>query len=109
MPNQKSEVAFQEGPERHLSEKLDTEEAENVVADEERRNVERRVVRKLDMTLMPMVWVLFLFNYLDRNNIAQAKLNRIEKDLGLVGSQFNTAISILNVGYGPAEARLYHC
>lgn len=31
---------------------------------------EKRLVRKLDMTLMPMVWVLYLFNYLDRNNIA---------------------------------------
>ncbi|KAL6408708.1 major facilitator superfamily transporter [Ilyonectria robusta] len=31
---------------------------------------ERRVVRKLDMTLMPMVWILYMFNYLDRNNIA---------------------------------------
>lgn len=38
--------------------------------DAETRRQERRLVRKLDMTLMPMVWVLYLFNYLDRNNIA---------------------------------------
>lgn len=31
---------------------------------------ERKVVRKLDMTLVPMVWVLYMFNYLDRNSIA---------------------------------------
>lgn len=31
---------------------------------------EKSLVRKLDMTLVPMVWVLYLFNYLDRNNIA---------------------------------------
>lgn len=31
---------------------------------------ERKIVRKLDMTLLPMVWVLYMFNYLDRNNIA---------------------------------------
>ena len=30
----------------------------------------RRLVRKLDMTLMPMIWILYLFNYLDRNNIS---------------------------------------
>ena len=34
------------------------------------RRREKKLVRKLDMTLMPMVWVLYLFNYLDRNNIA---------------------------------------
>jgi len=31
---------------------------------------EKRLVRKLDYTLMPTIWVLYLFNYLDRNNIA---------------------------------------
>lgn len=35
---------------------------------------EKKLVRKLDATLMPMVWVLYLFNYLDRNNIAYAIL-----------------------------------
>ena len=29
---------------------------------------------------------------------SQAKLGGFEKDLGLVGDQFNTAVSILNVG-----------
>lgn len=37
-------------------------------------------------------------NYLDRNAIAQARLNNLEKDLKLVGSQYNTCISILFVG-----------
>lgn len=31
---------------------------------------EKKLVRRLDLTLMLMVWVLYLFNYLDRNNIA---------------------------------------
>ncbi|KAJ9666158.1 hypothetical protein H2201_003837 [Coniosporium apollinis] len=60
---------------------------------------EKKLVRKLDMTLMPMIWVLYMFNYLDRNNIAQARLNTFEEDLGLVGTDFNVAVSILNVGY----------
>lgn len=34
------------------------------------RAAERKIVRKLDLTLMPMVWILYMFNYLDRNNIA---------------------------------------
>lgn len=38
-------------------------------------------------------------NYLDRNAIAQARLNNLEDDLGLVGNQFNVAVSILFVGY----------
>lgn len=67
-------------------------------ATEEYRIKERKLVRKLDLTLMPTVWILYLFNYLDRNNIAQARLNTFTQDLGLVGNQFNIAVSILNVG-----------
>jgi MFS family permease len=36
---------------------------------------------------------------LDQNALANAKLNTIEKDLKLKGTQFNTAVSILYVGY----------
>lgn len=38
--------------------------------DQDRCNVERRIVRKLDMTLMPMVWIVYLIAYMDRNNLA---------------------------------------
>jgi len=38
-------------------------------------------------------------NKLDQNALANAKLNTLEKDLKLVGKQYNTAISILYVGY----------
>lgn len=34
------------------------------------RELERKIVRRLDMTLMPCLWVLYLFNYLDRSSIA---------------------------------------
>uniref|UniRef100_A0A8H7KB78 Major facilitator superfamily (MFS) profile domain-containing protein n=1 Tax=Bionectria ochroleuca TaxID=29856 RepID=A0A8H7KB78_BIOOC len=66
---------------------------------EEYDAAEKSLVRKLDLTLVPMVWLLYLFNYLDRNNIAQARLSSFEKDLGLKGNEFNVAVSILNIGY----------
>jgi sugar phosphate permease len=69
----------------------------------ESKSAERRIVRKLDMTLLPMVWVLYMFNYLDRNNIAQARLDDFEADVGIIGNQFNVAVSILNVGYMLAQ------
>lgn len=34
------------------------------------RQLEKKVVRRLDMTLMPCLWGLYLFNYLDRASIA---------------------------------------
>jgi hypothetical protein len=56
-----------------LDAKLKTEHISDVEAaplDEEWFRQEKSVVRKLDLTLLPIVWVLYMFNYLDRNNIA---------------------------------------
>jgi hypothetical protein len=44
------------------------------------------------------LYVQDILNYLDRNNIATARLGTLEKDLGLVGNQYNTIISIFFVG-----------
>ncbi|KAL3471555.1 major facilitator superfamily domain-containing protein [Aspergillus californicus] len=37
---------------------------------------------------MPTIFILYLFNYLDRNNIAQAKLDSFSKGLGLKGNNY---------------------
>ncbi|PSN73539.1 MFS general substrate transporter [Corynespora cassiicola Philippines] len=63
------------------------------------RDLEKQVVKRLDMTLMPCLWALYLFNYLDRASIAQARLSTLDEDLNLEGYQFGTAVSILSVGY----------
>lgn len=57
------------------------------------------LVRKIDWRLMPTLCIMYFLNYVDRNAIAQARLNNLEKDLGMTGVQFNTTVSILFVGY----------
>lgn len=52
------------------STKLEAPTLDDPRDDPDWQNVSKRLVRKLDMTLLPMVWVLYMFNYLDRNNIA---------------------------------------
>lgn len=64
----------------------------------DREALEKKVVRRLDMTLLPCLWILYLFNYLDRTNIAQARLDTFEEDLGLLHGQFNIAVSVLTAG-----------
>ncbi|OJD39847.1 major facilitator superfamily transporter [Diplodia corticola] len=61
--------------------------------------VEIALVRKLDRWIMPMLWSMYWLNYLDRNAIALARLNNLEEDLGLTGTQYQTCVSILFVGY----------
>lgn len=49
--------------------------------------------------LQPMLWSMYWLNYLDRNAIALARINTLEDDLKLKGSQYQTCVSILFVGY----------
>lgn len=42
----------------------------------------------------PTLCIMYFLNYVDRNAIAQAKLNGLEDDLGMTGVQFNTAVSM---------------
>ncbi|GAB1519234.1 hypothetical protein RhiTH_002300 [Rhizoctonia solani] len=65
---------------------------------EERRRMERKLLRKLDARMSIMV-VIYILNYIDRNNAAAAKLRGFETDLGLKGKEFATLLSILYVGY----------
>ncbi|CCE85803.1 Piso0_005437 [Millerozyma farinosa CBS 7064] len=69
------------------------------LTEEELEKLSKRTVRKLDIRIFPMVVLIYILNYLDRNNIASARLGGLEDDLNLKGSQYETCISILFVGY----------
>lgn len=60
---------------------------------------ERKLVRKLDAHIIPLVMVLYLFSFLDRVNIGNARLYGLEEDLGLSSNQFQVAVSLLFVTY----------
>lgn len=64
---------------------------------------EKKLVRKLDLHIIPFVMLLYLFSFLDRVNIGNARLYGLEEDLGLTGNQYQTAVSILFVTYLLAE------
>ena len=51
--------------------------------------VESRLKRKIDLRLLPMIILMYIMNYLDRNNIAAARLAGLENELHLTGVQFN--------------------
>jgi sugar phosphate permease len=63
------------------------------------KHAERKLVRKLDCFIIPITMLLYLFSFLDRVNIGNARLYGLEEDLGLHGSQYQTAVSILFVTY----------
>jgi MFS family permease len=60
---------------------------------------EKALVRKLDFCIIPLVMCLYLFSFLDRVNIGNARLYGLQEDLRLSSTQFQTAVSILFVTY----------
>ncbi|KAI5844487.1 major facilitator superfamily domain-containing protein [Morchella snyderi] len=66
---------------------------------EESLALEKRLRRKIDLRLMPMLILMYILNYLDRNNIAAARLAGLEDELKLTSTQYQTCVSILFVGY----------
>ncbi|KAI1618774.1 major facilitator superfamily domain-containing protein [Exophiala viscosa] len=76
-----------------------TETGDYAGASSKKDAAEIALVRKLDIYIMPILWIMYFMNYLDRNAITTARLNGMEKDPGMVGAQYNTCISILYVGY----------
>ncbi|KAK7517798.1 major facilitator superfamily domain-containing protein [Phyllosticta citriasiana] len=60
---------------------------------------EKKLLGKLDLRLLPGVAVLYLLSFLDRSNVANAKLEGLTKDLSMTGNQYLTSLTLYFVGY----------
>jgi sugar phosphate permease len=65
---------------------------------ERRKVVEKSMKRKLDARCSLFI-LIYIMNYLDRNNMAAARLKGLQEDLKLSDTQYATCLSILYVGY----------
>ncbi|PKS11158.1 hypothetical protein jhhlp_002919 [Lomentospora prolificans] len=59
----------------------------------------RKLRWKLDLYTVPTVSFLYLFCFIDRANIGNARLAGLEKDLGLQGFDYNMILSIFYISY----------
>jgi hypothetical protein len=55
--------------------------------------------RQIDLYVVPIVALQYLFSFIDRANIGNARLAGLEKDLGLHGYDYNILLSIFYVSY----------
>ena len=60
---------------------------------------EKKLLRKLDLHLLPGVCVLYLLSFLDRSNVANARLEGLTTDLHMTGNQYLTGLTLFFVGY----------
>lgn len=50
----------------------------------------KKATRKMDFVIMPILVIMYILNYLDRQNIASARLANIQGELGLSDVQYQT-------------------
>ncbi|KAH8807883.1 major facilitator superfamily domain-containing protein [Xylogone sp. PMI_703] len=63
----------------------------------------KRILRKVDFRLIPLLSVLYLIAYVDRSNIGNAKIAGMSDDLNLYGMRYNTALTVFFVPYSIFE------
>ncbi|KAL3458330.1 major facilitator superfamily domain-containing protein [Aspergillus heterothallicus] len=61
--------------------------------------VEARLRRKIDLYILPTVALMYLFCFIDRANIGNARLAGLEADLNMSGYDYNTLLSVFYISY----------
>ncbi|KAI0333567.1 major facilitator protein [Cubamyces sp. BRFM 1775] len=60
---------------------------------------EAKLLRKIDLKVVPVISCLYLMAFLDRVNVSNAVLFNLKQDLHLTGDQFNMALVIFFIPY----------
>ncbi len=70
---------------------------------------EKRLLRILDLRLLPAVSVLYLLSFLDRSNVANARIEGLTDDLDMTGNEYLTGLTLYFVGYVLFELVSFGC
>ncbi|KAL4734084.1 major facilitator superfamily domain-containing protein [Aspergillus similis] len=65
---------------------------------EDEKRIEKKLVRKIDLLILPMIALSFFLSVIDRGNYGAARLQHLESDLHMSGSEFQAALSVFYVG-----------
>lgn len=96
-PNEKTQVVTEiSSP---YSERFGIQTDDGIITKEEARTIvnpeaEKHLVRKIDFRVLLPIAVIFFWAFVDRVNIGYARLQGLEKDLGMVGNDFNVALLV---------------
>ena len=63
------------------------------------RAAERKLIRKCDLCIIPVLSLLYSFAFIDRINIGNARLQGLEKDLKMKGHDYNVALFVFFIPY----------
>lgn len=64
---------------------------------------DRKLLRKIDLNLVPWLCLLYLVSFLDRTNIGNAKIAGLQKDLNMSAGEWQASLAIFFVSYSIFE------
>lgn len=77
-----------------------TEKALGTIPLEENPHLDRVLNRKFDLHILPWLFGIWLFSFIDRSNIGNAKLAGLPEELGIdTGTSFNVALLVFYIPY----------
>lgn len=80
---------------------IDTNSDGTLTALEYTEAEEKRVIRKVDWLLLPILTILYLLSFLDRSNIGNARIEGLVTDVGI--TDYSTLLAVFFIGYVIAE------
>ncbi|KAH8702939.1 MFS transporter-like protein [Phaeosphaeriaceae sp. PMI808] len=104
-------MSIKDKPAEHGDIELDRGVGTTYIPDLNDKAMEKRIVRKIDMRILPFICIAYLINFLDRVNLGNARTlnndipaNNIVKELKLTGNRYNIAVAVFFVPYVVFEA-----
>jgi len=77
----------------------EAEESVSTETDADRVAEEKALVRKIDIALLPCIWIMYLLSYMDRTNIGNAKVAGMTEDLNMSSDQYSIALVVFFITY----------
>ncbi|KAE8410140.1 major facilitator superfamily domain-containing protein [Aspergillus pseudocaelatus] len=101
-PEKPSSSAFENVAESSL-EAVDEKRPHEEVTPTYSVEMESRILRKMDLRIIPMLAVLYLLAFLDRGNVGNAKIEGLLEDLNMTGPQYNWCLTVFFFTYAAFE------
>ena len=60
---------------------------------------EKRVIRKLDWHIIPLIFLLYSLSILDRSNLGNARIAGMEDDINLTGNRYTWLATVFYIAY----------
>ncbi|KAJ4533667.1 hypothetical protein HRR80_008564 [Exophiala dermatitidis] len=82
---------------------IDVLDPDEHLSEEERKRIDRALLWKLDLQLIPWLSFLYLISFLDRTNIGNAKIDGLQEDLHMTNNEYNATLTIFFISYSVFE------